>query len=207
MIEGDKEELKNTFSPYMYFYEDEVVQEKFRPTKIEDMLDNSSLYKLYPYGIRKLLLDSPSAEDIKNYKNWAGIIYYLDLLSDGTGNYVDTMPLLETEKNKLYARVTCDEYGGKIYVVVQYWFFYLYNDFTWDNHEGDWEMIEVLIDFDDYEQHGISVIPVGAAYSRQIVESIENGTIFSKKVTIQKSMWQEVHMQLTLRKEFIVFLI
>ena len=33
-------------------------------------------------------------------------------------------------------------------VVVQYWFFYIYNDWN-DRHEGDWEMIQLVFDADD----------------------------------------------------------
>ncbi|MFQ5891861.1 MAG: hypothetical protein ACE5HW_03600, partial [Candidatus Methanofastidiosia archaeon] len=100
------------------------------------------------------------------FQNEQSVYYYLDLLDDESGDYVETMPSLETKRNKLYARVTCDEYNNETYVVLQYWFFYLYNDFTWDNHEGEWEMIEVLLDFDDYKRYGIDAAPEWAVYSR-----------------------------------------
>lgn len=42
-----------------------------------------------------------------------------------------------------YARVVIDPEAEK--VVLQYWFFYVYNDFN-NKHEGDWEMIQLLFD-------------------------------------------------------------
>jgi len=44
--------------------------------------------------------------------------------------------------------------------VVQYWFFYAYNNAPLNDHEGDWEMIEVIL---DSEQK-----PVSAAYSQHL---------------------------------------
>ncbi|MEA1993592.1 MAG: CARDB domain-containing protein, partial [Euryarchaeota archaeon] len=35
-----------------------------------------------------------------------------------------------------------------------------------NNHEGEWEMIEILIDYDTFQQNGLNTIPEGAAYSR-----------------------------------------
>ena len=55
---------------------------------------------------------------------------------------------------------------GKEYTILQYWFFYPYNNFVWrhtdgtdrpgNNHEGDWEMIQIILDGED---------PVYATYS------------------------------------------
>ena len=46
-----------------------------------------------------------------------------------------------------YGRIASDpEHPGRL--VVQYWFFYLYNDWN-DRHEGDWEMIQLVFDAPD----------------------------------------------------------
>ncbi len=46
-----------------------------------------------------------------------------------------------------YGRVATDpDHPGKL--AVQYWFFYIYNDWN-DRHEGDWEMIQLVFDTDD----------------------------------------------------------
>ena len=47
----------------------------------------------------------------------------------------------------VYGRVVTDPaHPGN--VVVQYWFFYVYNDWN-DRHEGDWEMIQLVFDAED----------------------------------------------------------
>jgi hypothetical protein len=46
------------------------------------------------------------------------------------------------------------------YTVVQYWFFYAYNDAPINEHEGDWEMIMVLLDNAES--------PVSAVYSQHL---------------------------------------
>ncbi len=47
----------------------------------------------------------------------------------------------------VFARVATED-GRPGELVVQYWFFYLYNDWN-DRHEGDWEMIQVHFKADD----------------------------------------------------------
>src|SRR4030042_1503981 len=42
----------------------------------------------------------------------------------------------------VYSRVTKESTS----TVVQYWFFYAYNDAPLNDHEGDWEMIELILD-------------------------------------------------------------
>ena len=42
-----------------------------------------------------------------------------------------------------YAHITVDERVGKL--VLQYWFFYYFNDFN-NTHEGDWEMVQLIFD-------------------------------------------------------------
>jgi len=56
----------------------------------------------------------------------------------------------------VYGRVTKESTS----TVVQYWFFYAYNDAPLNNHEGDWEMIEVILDSTQE--------PVSAAYSQHL---------------------------------------
>jgi len=71
-------------------------------------------------------------------------------LHGSTGGYAD----------KMYGRVVPTS-GDAVWV--QYWFFYYYNSKSffggvWGNHEGDWEMMQILLDEDDQ--------PVLATYSQ-----------------------------------------
>jgi len=44
--------------------------------------------------------------------------------------------------DKIYAHVISEGYN----IVVQYWFFYAYNPGSLNQHQGDWEMIEIVLD-------------------------------------------------------------
>ena len=46
----------------------------------------------------------------------------------------------------IYARVVNDTYEGKEYLAIEYWFYYTYNDFFEDYHEGEAEGIVILLD-------------------------------------------------------------
>jgi hypothetical protein len=82
--------------------------------------------------------------------------YYLDLNSAGCE--IESRILGEQGKKNVYYRVVCHRYEEHMYIAIQYWFFYIFNDHL-NNHEGEWEMIEVLLDYETRE-------PRGAAYSR-----------------------------------------
>jgi len=173
----DAQEIADAYKPYMYFFDYPIdkFDEKFRPTIVEDMLKLSGFWKCYVPMFpeiepeRTKLEDPPlSEEDICEFQNADYEYYYLDLLDDGSGDLKSDMIGKESAKNTVYAHVTPDEYEGKKYLVVQYWFHYLYNYLRADNHEGEWEMIEVLIDYDEFEQEDIGTTPIWAIYARHI---------------------------------------
>ncbi|MFP3985363.1 MAG: hypothetical protein ACLFU9_05280, partial [Candidatus Bathyarchaeia archaeon] len=56
----------------------------------------------------------------------------------------------------VYSRVVKD--SG--FIAIQYWFFYAYNDASLNEHEGDWEMIQILLNETE--------TPVSAAYSQHL---------------------------------------
>jgi len=58
---------------------------------------------------------------------------------------------------------------------VQYWFFYFYNDF-WNDHEGDWEMVTILLSTAGPQEP----IPVGIAYSGHYAGLRRPWTLVSK---------------------------
>ncbi|MBU7047092.1 MAG: hypothetical protein HXS54_11720 [Theionarchaea archaeon] len=70
-----------------------------------------------------------------------------------------------SEEPKVYVRFDYNEYGGKEYFVIQYWLFYVFNDFT-NPHEGDWEMVELLFDKADIYQSGVEANPLYVAASQ-----------------------------------------
>lgn len=63
-------------------------------------------------------------------------LYEEAVASDRAGRYAVTA----------YASVHCDANAAEMngFTVVQYWLFYLYNDY-YNRHEGDWELIQVVL--------------------------------------------------------------
>ncbi|MFQ5920126.1 MAG: hypothetical protein ACE5I4_08830, partial [Thermoplasmata archaeon] len=96
-----------------------------------------------------LVNPAPNATDLAAFNVPAnpevnpGDVYYLNntlgtirddsgiLAAYQTGSHPDTV----------YGRVTPD--GGQ--TVVQYWFYYAFNPGVWNNHEGDWEMVQATV--------------------------------------------------------------
>ena len=57
----------------------------------------------------------------------------------------------ESFGDKIYAHVTSE--AG--YIVVQYWFFYAFNPGTLNQHQGDWEMIQIVLDSTETPQYAV----------------------------------------------------
>jgi hypothetical protein len=153
LSQQEAEYLAKKYAPYLYFYKGFFGEEKFFPTNVEVMLENSTLWEFGSEESTKIPQYDKTAEFISDYTTPD---YYLDL--DSKSCEID--PALADKQGALtvYYRVVCHRYEGKMYIVIQYRLFYIFNDF-YNNHEGEWEMTEILLDF--YTQE-----PIGAAYSR-----------------------------------------
>ncbi len=79
--------------------------------------------------------------------------FYLDMsdadpgLSTGDSNRPNPSRF-DIYPNTVYGReeVFTRDYPDTPYRALQYWLFYPYNDFSGDRHEGDWEMVQVILD-------------------------------------------------------------
>jgi hypothetical protein len=151
--EDESKELAVMYSPFMYFYKGFFGEEKYFPASVEVMLENSTFWEFEFGGNKKIDNYDKSAEFIKKF---ADPDHYLDLNS--VGCVIDSDLVDEQGEINVYYRVVCHRYQEKMYIVIQYPFFYIFNDHFFP-HEGDWEMIEVLLDYETRE-------PVGAAYAR-----------------------------------------
>jgi len=144
-----EEELANLYAPYLQF----KAGENFFPVDVNYHLENSVL-KLRT-GTDVILVDSsPSGATISTYDSE---YYFLD---NKLGGFSEISADYNRKKNSLgytvYARVTRES----SFLIVQYWFFYAYNDGQLNQHEGDWEMIEVLLDAEEN--------PISAVYSQHL---------------------------------------
>ncbi|MHA2313280.1 MAG: CARDB domain-containing protein, partial [Candidatus Thorarchaeota archaeon] len=135
--------LAQKFSPQLYFDELEI----WRPRDIRDFLARADLED----SSGGLVDSDPTPAELPGY---AGMDYNLDL--------EDAYHLQDSSIYglKIYAHVFTTY---KDFIVVQYWFCYLAN-FWLNQHEGDWEMIQIVLPSkgtSDVED----LIPWGVAYS------------------------------------------
>ena len=116
--------LVEKFSPQLYL----DVAEIWHPRDIRDYLEHADLMN----SDDELLDSSPTPEELEDY---VGPDFYLDLEQAYHSQDSSAHGL------KIYAHVFT---GYKDSIVVQYWFFYLY-DLWLNHHEADWEMIELIL--------------------------------------------------------------
>jgi hypothetical protein len=152
----DEENLVRTYSPILMLRAQEdandpcdTTEEQYNPpTRVEAVLGNPAVKLVHYVNKRDVVLKSaPTAKDI------AGLDedYYLDLprdtLSPGCGYARDYAALRSNGDAPpvTYAHIAREP--GVTGLVVQYWFFYYFNQFN-DVHEGDWEGMQISFDAD-----------------------------------------------------------
>ena len=141
-------QLAVKYTPYLHF----AGGEKFFPTDVSYHVDNSRLF-LKSDDSNILVDSSPTMATISLYK---GGDYFLNNTLGGFEEIAeDYDQYRESFGYVVYARVT--ESMG--YFVVQYWFFYAINPGSLNQHQGDWEMIEIILNsaetplYATYSQH------------------------------------------------------
>jgi len=136
------------YAPILYF----VNEEKCYPVNVSYAFENCYLYEV---GNPNLISTSPSGELLANYSTSDN--FYLDnqrgtvaIGDDGIEN--DYQSKMDVLGYTVYAHV--DDINN----VIQYWFFYAFNGGDLNRHEGDWEMIQVVLSGEQpvevmYSQH------------------------------------------------------
>jgi len=134
----------------------------YRPLDVNVLFGNDEVVLRGPWDDVNVVAIAPVATDLTASR----VDYHLDF----PGNALDPDCRYEELQQRLegkapptiYARaVTEPGYPGKL--ALQYWFFYLFNDFN-NTHEGDWEMIQLVFDADTAEQ-ALTRPPVEVGYS------------------------------------------
>lgn len=163
LTDQEKQDLAALYAPTLKFNSGEQVF----PVDVSYFIDRCDLKEAV--GSSSVLLTAaPGATTLGGYSNPARNFY----LDNRAGNLTDGGIISDYRANEssigytVYARVT----SNLTSVGIQYWFFYVFNGGTFNNHEGDWEMIEVVLD--------ASEAPMMAAYSQH-----EQG---------QKATWDQV---------------
>ncbi|MBU7004744.1 MAG: Vps62-related protein, partial [Theionarchaea archaeon] len=142
--------LAERFAPVLRFVSTEV----YFPIEISYAIGNSELKQIVGDG-EAVLYTNPTVMQIAAFTD-NGTKHFLDNVHGGIDdrgveqNFISTREDLEPT---VYARVTAES----TYTVVQYWFYYPFNDGPLNSHEGDWEMIQVTLEDGN---------PLSASYSQ-----------------------------------------
>jgi hypothetical protein len=116
----------------------------FVPLNVNVLLPNEEVALRGPWDSTNVVKIAPTVHDLTP----ARLDYHLDFPGDPLKpgcTYVDWQKRLDAKgEPTVYAHVATDRaYPGEL--VLQYWFFYVFNDFN-NKHEGDWEMIQLVFD-------------------------------------------------------------
>jgi hypothetical protein len=142
-----EDELLATYAPVVAVREQPTACESgepYLPMSVDDLFVVPGLFLRGPDGE---LIEEPTLDDLADISPGDG--WHIDV----PGNALDPECSYERLYDGLdaapviYGRVTTDP-GDPNNVVIQYWFFYIYNDWN-DRHEGDWEMIQLIFDAED----------------------------------------------------------
>lgn len=146
---GDIQALIGEYAPVLYFHSNEI----FRPQPVEVLLNTARMRQTRGTFPDTNVLSSISLRALPTFQD---VSYYLDVwLGDtGSSNSRNYSALRDFYQSSLspwaggppvaaYARLATEE--DPDHITIQYWFFYFYNDW-FNKHEGDWEMIQVMLD-------------------------------------------------------------
>jgi hypothetical protein len=136
--------------------------EPYEPIDVDDLFDEPTVALRGPWNPTDLVEIAPKAERVVGLYG-----YHLDFPGDALSPGCDYerwgRRLTEGSAPTTYAHVVAEpERPGKL--VLQYWFFYVYND--WNNlHEGDWENVQLVFDARNARE-ALEREPVAIGYSQ-----------------------------------------
>jgi hypothetical protein len=135
--------------------------EPYAPIDVDLVLDEQTVALRGPWNPVDLVEIGPSADDLVERFE-----YHLDFpgdaLNPGCGFERWNRRLMDDSSPTVYAHVATEPARpGKL--ALQYWLFYLFNDFN-NLHEGDWEMIQLVFDAGDAAE-ALEEDPVEVGYT------------------------------------------
>jgi hypothetical protein len=147
-----EQQLVRTYAPIVMLREQrdppcDTAEEQYEPTTVDVMLGNPRVRLIGPKEPdgRRLVKRAPSAADLVGL----GPDYHLDVPGDALEpgcTYARDFAALKAAGRAppiTYAHIAREP--GMPGFVVQYWFFYYFNQFN-DVHEGDWEGMQIAFD-------------------------------------------------------------
>ena len=155
--DAQEDAVATAHAPLLYFHPGE----KYFPTSVQYAFDNSVLERNRVNDTPILVDSTPTASELAAFNVPADpqvnpdMVHFLNdtggTIRDDSG--IQTAYEAGAYPKTVYVHVTTD--GTQI--VAQYWFYYAFNPGTWNNHEGDWEMIQVVLSGSE---------PIGVGYSQ-----------------------------------------
>jgi hypothetical protein len=134
-ISVEDQNFVNSYAPKLYFTADE----KFYPTSVHYVITSSVLMKRISNSERLVIDNSPLPRSLGEYTD-------SDLYLD---NKLKTFEEIVSDYSS-----KSDQLGYDVYVhifekdgfkIIQYWFLYVYNNGLLNEHQGDWEVIQIFI--------------------------------------------------------------
>jgi len=127
--------LAEKYAPILYFEKEEACY----PVDASYHIDNSYLYEI---GETETISTNPTASLLSTYSGYYYKYYYLDN-QKGT---VNNDYIINDYKNAGYTQtVYYKVHSNSGTTIIQYWMFYAFNKGDLNQHEGDWEMVQVVI--------------------------------------------------------------
>jgi len=147
---GPEQALANRYAPIVALQDHgkpcEGGGESWRPTAVDSVLGNPKIRLRGPDDGRLRQMTAPTGADL--FGKGGG--YYLDLpgnpLDPGCTFERDAQRFFRGQPSIAYAHIV-KEAGIPHRLVLQYWFYYYFNDFN-DKHESDWEGIQLSFEAD-----------------------------------------------------------
>ncbi len=177
-----EEELAEKWSPVLKLKEQEEMcgpGEPYEPIDVDVLFDNADIAFRGPWDDVNLVAVAPAADNLS--RGFPG--YHLDFPGDALNpgcTYEEWGERLTAgQEPTMYARVVTEE-GHPGQLALQYWFFYIYNDFN-NKHEGDWEMIQLHFDAANADD-ALSLEPTLLGYSQH--EGAESAELGDEKLEL-----------------------
>ncbi len=135
-------ELLERYAPVLFMHP----EEGYFPKSIDSMLNESNLMRYNPLLDIRLVEDPKPVYEGSLDSSTTNKNYYLDLYGVFPGSTTPTQSRFNTYPETVYGSVRpCPCGTGE--KALQYWFFYPWDDWL-NDHEGDWEMIQIWLGSD-----------------------------------------------------------
>jgi hypothetical protein len=164
---ADDEILARQYAPILYFEK----QETCFPVNVSYHIQNSYLYEFTHEG-SILINESVSPETLAQYSSMGSEYTYLDNQKGTVDNYENIIRDYQNEKSTLGYTVYFRVFSAGNTKVVQYWMFYAFNKGELNRHEGDWELVQVVL-----------------------TENIPVKVMYSQHYSGQKATWDQVERE------------